>query len=131
MFSNFFKKITTNVKKEMKDAKGIPSVERFFSNMLDKAGTFWEGLKKTDMVQGIVKVFGKFKQQLEDGTGLLGATYKGMKKVANAAGNLVLSAFESFKDRSVRQIFTQGATGGGTTAQQQGVAGSIISGALG
>jgi len=118
--------------KDFKLSPMAETVKNAIGTFVEKSTIFWEGLRNTDMVSGIVSTFKKFKTQLEDGTGILGATYEGMKKLAKFGVGALLNAFNKFADsKSFQTLFKGDPAEGGTTKQQQAAMGDIIGTTLG
>ena len=93
------------------------TIKDTFNEFKDRAVSFWEGLKDSSTLGGFIKI--------------LGSTGKAISKIGEGFATVLAKAYIAFKDTGVSQIFSSASSDGGSTAQQQEVAGGVISASLG
>jgi hypothetical protein len=93
---------------------------------------FGQAFMNTKLVKGVSDAFKKFKENLEEGDGVLSKTYRAFKKVGEGAISLLLNSFDKFANsKSFQSLFKSAPDEGGSTLQQQEAMGGIIGGILG
>ncbi|MGI6176794.1 MAG: hypothetical protein ACOYJC_11715, partial [Christensenellales bacterium] len=135
--NKLFKMMGDLVKKGLK--KILPEVTATLTpggekikNVIDSLKMFVEGVKNTDIAKGVSEKIKEFVDNLKNGTGLLGKTWKLMGNITKGMGKLAVQAFGTLNSPSARAVFASTPNEGETsTGQQREIAGGFIGGILG
>jgi hypothetical protein len=95
---------------------------------------FGQAFMNTKLVKGVSDAFKKFKENLEEGDGVLSKTYRAFRKVGEGAITLLLASFEKFAgSKRIQQLFNpaKAPSNGTTTEDQQKAMGDVIGAILG
>jgi hypothetical protein len=113
-------------------SKGFKVATEVATGLPSGLAGFGQAFMNTKLVKGVSDAFKKFKENLEEGDGVLSKTYRAFKKVGEGAISLLLNSFDKFANsKSFQSLFKSAPDEGGSTLQQQEAMGGIIGAILG